>query len=84
MSFVPKRAFRVGYGNIGRYVIEALSESTDFEIAGIVRRDCNHIPDELKSYHVTSSLADLDADVAILAPLLVKSKNMRCKHLHWA
>lgn len=60
------KAAVVGYGNIGRYVIEALNESTDFEIAGIVRRDCNHIPDELKSYHVTSSLADLDADVAIL------------------
>lgn len=56
----------VGYGNIGRYVIEALNVSPDFEIAGIVRRDSNNIPEELKSYRVTSNLADLDADVAIL------------------
>ncbi len=60
------KAAVVGYGNIGRYVIEALNESTDFEIAGIVRRDSNNIPEELKPYRVTSNLADLDADVAIL------------------
>lgn len=56
----------VGYGNIGRYVIEALNVSPDFEIAGIVRRDSNNIPEELKSYRVTSNLAELEADVAIL------------------
>lgn len=60
------KAAVVGYGNIGRYVIEALKESSDFEIAGVVRRDSNNIPEELKPYRVTSNLADLDADVAIL------------------
>ena len=60
------KAAVVGYGNIGRYVIEALNESNDFEIAGVVRRDSNNIPEELKPYRVTSNLADLDADVAIL------------------
>ena len=40
------KAAVVGYGNIGRYVIEALKASTDFEIAGIVRRDSNNIPEE--------------------------------------
>ncbi|MBR5003566.1 MAG: diaminopimelate dehydrogenase [Bacteroidaceae bacterium] len=60
------KAAVVGYGNIGRYVIEALKASTDFEIAGIVRRDSNNIPEELKPYKVTSNLAELKADVAIL------------------
>ena len=32
------RAAVVGYGNIGKYTIEALEASDDFEIAGIVRR----------------------------------------------
>ena len=60
------KAAVVGYGNIGRYVIEALKESADFEIAGVVRRDINNIPEELTPYRVTNNLADLDADVAIL------------------
>lgn len=60
------KAAVVGYGNIGRYVIEALKASADFEIAGIVRRDSTNIPEELKPYQVTSNLADLEADVAIL------------------
>ena len=60
------KAAVVGYGNIGRYVIEALQEAPDFEIAGVVRRDCTDIPDELKTLRVTSDLSQLDADVAIL------------------
>ena len=35
------RAAVVGYGNIGKYTIEALEASEDFEIAGVVRcRTC--------------------------------------------
>lgn len=60
------KAAVVGYGNIGRYVIEALNEATDFEIAGVVRRNTTDIPDELKSYRVTDDLSQIDADVAIL------------------
>ena len=60
------KAAVVGYGNIGRYAIEALTAAPDFEIAGIVRRDSNNIPDELKPYKVTTDLSQLDADVAIL------------------
>ena len=33
------RAAVIGYGNIGRYVLDALESAPDFEIAGIVRRD---------------------------------------------
>lgn len=61
------RAAIVGYGNIGKYVLEALQAAPDFEIAGIVRRDASNVPDELKNYPVVS---DIDAlkyiDVAVL------------------
>lgn len=61
------RAAVVGYGNIGRYVVEALQTAPDFEIAGIVRRDVNHIPEELKNYKVVSDLGELEGvEVAIL------------------
>ena len=60
------KAAVVGYGNIGRYVIEALNEAPDFEIAGVVRRDITHIPEELQNYRITDDLSTLDADVAIL------------------
>ena len=46
------RAAIVGYGNIGKYVLEALQAAPDFEIAGIVRRDANNVPDELREYPV--------------------------------
>ena len=34
-----KRIAIVGYGNIGRYSLEAIETAPDFEIAGIVRRN---------------------------------------------
>lgn len=62
-----KRVAIVGYGNIGKFVLEALTSSPDFEIAGIVRRDINNIPDELKAYKLVNDIKDLQAvDVAIL------------------
>ncbi|NLZ96269.1 MAG: diaminopimelate dehydrogenase [Bacteroidales bacterium] len=61
------RAAIVGYGNIGRYVIDTIAHTPDFEIAGIVRRSIDEIPAELKEYEVTDSIAKLtDVDVAIL------------------
>ena len=62
------RAAIVGYGNIGKYVLEALEAAPDFEVAGIIRRNPNDIPDELKAYTVTDSITKLDkVDVAVLA-----------------
>lgn len=62
------RAAIVGYGNIGRYVLEALEASADFEVAGIVRRNPEDIPAELKPYKVTNKITELDkVDVAVLA-----------------
>ncbi len=57
----------IGYGNIGKYVIEALQVAPDFEIAGIVRRDATQIPPEITNYKVTSTLKELEnVQVAIL------------------
>ena len=63
------RAAVVGYGNIGRYALQALEVAPDFEVAGIVRRqgakDC---PAELAAYQVVSDIRELkEVDVAILA-----------------
>ena len=61
------RAAIVGYGNIGRYVLEALETAPDFEIAGVVRRDVTEIPAELQSYRVVTDIAQLEkVDVALL------------------
>lgn len=63
------RAAVVGYGNIGRYTIEALEASRDFEIAGVVRRQGDKDkPAELAVYAVVDDIEKLkDVDVAILA-----------------
>lgn len=62
------RAAVVGYGNIGRFVVEALEESPDFEIAGIVRRNpAAPIPHEIDRYKIAGSVTELEnVDVAIL------------------
>lgn len=63
------RAAVVGYGNIGKSVVEALQAAPDFEIAGVVRRNGEeNKPAELASYEVVKSIKELkDVDVAILA-----------------
>ena len=62
------RAAVVGYGNIGRFSIEALEAAPDFEIAGVVRRNVAEIPAELAPYKVVTDIRELGhVDVAILA-----------------
>ena len=63
------RAAVVGYGNIGRFTVEALEAASDFEIAGVVRRKgAENKPAELAQYEVVSNIRELkDVDVAILA-----------------
>jgi len=61
MSEMKKlRAAVVGYGNIGRYTIEALEAAPDFEIAGVVRRDPSNVPYELRPYRVVSRIEELE------------------------
>ena len=57
----------VGYGNIGHYVLDALREAPDFELAGVVRRDPSRVPAELGNIPVVADIAALSGvDVAIL------------------
>ena len=60
----------VGYGNIGRYALQALEAAPDFEVAGIVRRNgAENKPEELAAYKVVKDIRELGhVDVAILAP----------------
>lgn len=61
------KAAVVGYGNIGRFVVEALEVAPDFEIAGIVRRRIADIPAEISCYKVVTDIKELGVvDVAIL------------------
>ncbi|MDE5571370.1 MAG: diaminopimelate dehydrogenase, partial [Prevotella sp.] len=47
------RAAVVGYGNIGKYTVQALEAAPDFEVAGIVRRNgATDKPAELAQYDV--------------------------------
>jgi diaminopimelate dehydrogenase len=63
------RAAVVGYGNIGRYALEALEAAPDFEVAGIVRRQgAEDAPLAIQQYPVVKDIRELkDVDVAILA-----------------
>ncbi|MCD7963548.1 MAG: diaminopimelate dehydrogenase [Rikenellaceae bacterium] len=61
------RAAVVGYGNIGKFVIEAIEAAPDFELAGVVRREASNVPDELKKYTVVDSISKLEnVHVALL------------------
>ncbi|MBE6309200.1 MAG: diaminopimelate dehydrogenase [Bacteroidales bacterium] len=62
------RAAIVGYGNIGKYTLQALNAAPDFEVAGVVRRSgAENCPAELEGYNVVKDIRELgDVDVAIL------------------
>lgn len=61
------RAAVVGYGNIGRFTIQALEAAPDMEIAGVVRRTAGEKPLELTPYPVVTDIRELGhLDVAIL------------------
>lgn len=62
------RAAIVGYGNIGKYVLEALQAAPDFEVAGVVRRNPSDVPAELQACRVAGRITELEkVDVAILS-----------------
>lgn len=62
------RAAIAGYGNIGKYVLETLKVTPDFEIAGVIRRNgAENCPEELKGIKVVKDIKELEnVDVAIL------------------
>lgn len=79
------RAAVVGYGNIGKFTIEALEASADFEIAGVVRRNgAADKPAELAPYEVVKDIKELkDVDVAILATPTRSVRSMPSRSSHW-
>ena len=57
----------VGYGNIGKYAIEAVNASKDMELSGVVRRSASGVQNPL-DVKVTTDITELGKiDVAILA-----------------
>ena len=67
------RAAIIGYGNIGKCVVEAIEASPDFEIAGIVEiaeivcRNLLERPGAIAQYEITDDIKKLkDVEVAIL------------------
>lgn len=63
------KAAVIGYGNIGKSVLEAIASAPDMELAGIVRRSSSlaNQPEELKNKKVTDNIDELGKiDVAIL------------------
>lgn len=64
------KAAIIGYGNIGKYALEAIEASSDMECIGIVRRNADaKKPAELNDYPVVDSILKLPEkpDVAILS-----------------
>ena len=59
----------VGYGNIGRYTLEAIEAAPDFELTGVVRRNPSAAqPEELQGVKVVASIDELPGtQVAVLA-----------------
>lgn len=59
----------VGYGNIGKYALDAIETAPDMECVGVVRRaGAENRPAELENIPVVKSIKELDkVDVAILA-----------------
>ena len=65
----------VGWGNVGKAVLEALRASGDFRLCGLIRRSVpDQLPPELSGVEVASEVSRLSQrpDVAILIILLGK------------
>lgn len=65
----PIKAAIVGYGNVGKYVLNALEVAPDFSVVGVVRRNpFEPQPLELQDIPVEGDIVALgDVDVALLA-----------------
>lgn len=73
----------VGYGNIGKYTLEAIEASGDMECVGVIRRSgsAEGIA-ELQNYNVAADIKELGkVDVAVLATPSRKVKENALKYL---
>lgn len=63
----PIRVAVVGYGNVGRFAVDAVLEAPDMQLAGIVRRSGERPPGLDAAISVAKDVAELgDVDVALL------------------
>ena len=66
----PIRVAVIGYGNIGRFAVEAVSAASDMQLAGIVRRSLSSLDDapaELAQVKQATDISELGkVDVALL------------------
>lgn len=61
------RACVVGYGNIGKFAIDAINKAPDMELAGVVRRSLSNTSEKLNNTPVVTDIKELGkVDVAIL------------------
>ena len=57
----------VGFGNVGRFAVDAVLEANDFELAGIVRRSGERPPGVEPGIPVAKDVSELGkVDVALL------------------
>lgn len=61
-----RRVAVVGYGNIGRYAVQALSASPDLHLVGVVRRDPSQRDDLPAGVPVVGAIAELEGVEAAL------------------
>lgn len=67
MTSLTPRVAVIGYGNIGRFALDALQEAPDLELAGVVRRDPSQRADIDSRIPVAGRVSDLGkVDVALL------------------
>ncbi|MDO4695862.1 diaminopimelate dehydrogenase [Porphyromonas sp.] len=58
----------VGFGNIGRFAIEAIETAQDCELVGIVRRSVTELPAQFQKYRQVTNIEELgEIDVAIIS-----------------
>ena len=70
MKMKRYQAAVIGYGNIGRFLVDAIEAAPDLQLAGVVRRpeSVQNLPPQLKGVPVVTALSELGAvDVAFLA-----------------
>ena len=81
------RAAVVGYGNIGKFSVQALEAAPDFEIAGVVRRQGDkNKPQELAQYEVVDDIKKLKVKLAFVTSkqnkeLIEKETGIECHYI---
>nr|WP_276208233.1 Gfo/Idh/MocA family oxidoreductase [Akkermansia muciniphila] len=68
----------VGYGNIGKYAVDALRAAPDMELAGIVRRPGSEAVHGIKTVSDVEELGHVDAALLCTPPAAWKKRPCLC------